>query len=68
MRISNGSLHFQSRVCHWLKQNYNLEERIFLRELYAIVYKQEEIGECYRFALHYTPPLWRSVNCPCSLN
>ena len=51
-----------------LKQNYNLEEGIFLRELYAIMYKQEEIGECYRFVLHYTPPLWRSVNCPCSLN
>lgn len=30
----------------------------FLRELYAIMYKQVEIEEFYRFVLYYTPPLW----------
>ena len=35
-----------------------MDEGIFLRELYAIMYKWVEIGECYRFVLYlYVLPL-----------
>lgn len=38
-----------------LNKNYNLEEGIFLRELYAIMYKQVEIGRFFALSCIILP-------------